>query len=308
LGGKAIVRALTEADVVLVVGCRLTSWMWDGKGPLVRGWPTQKVIHVDISPSVIGKNTLVEVGIEGDAKAVLTDLLSAVQERKEPVRGRAWTRYLVEIYHHYREQLEHLASDRSQSVMHPATLAKAVGEFIPDDALVVFDGGHTAFWSNDFTPILHPRTRFFEQGMGILGFGVPYAHAIKKLYPDRPVFHITGDGSFGFALQELDTARRYGWPVIHIIHNNEAWGIIKAGQLKRYGYAIGSDLSGTHYAEIAKSFGCYGERVTDPDQIQPALRRAVESGLPAVLDCLVRFEPHLSSDIFMEMGFIGLEF
>ena len=307
LGGNAIVHALTEADVALVVGCRLTSWMWDGQGPLVRGWPQQKVIHVDISPSVIGKNTLVEVGIEGDAKAVLTDLLAALEERIEPVQGRSWTRYLVDIYQRYREALEKEASDRSQAVMHPATLAKAVGEFIPEDALVVYDGGHTAFWSNDFTPVLKPRTRFFEQGMGILGFGVPYAHAIKKLYPDRPVFHITGDGSFGFALQELDTARRYNLPVIHIIHNNEAWGIIKAGQLKRYGYTIGSDLSGTQYAEIAKSFGCYGERITDPDQIKPALRRAVESGLPAVLDCLVRFEPHLSSDIFMEMGFIGLE-
>ena len=92
--------------------------------------------------------------------------------------------------------------------MHPAALAKAVAAALPADALAVFDGGHTTFWSNDLTPALEVRTRFHEPGMSHLGFGLPYALALQFAHPDRPVVNITGDGSFGFTLQELDTARR----------------------------------------------------------------------------------------------------
>jgi acetolactate synthase-1/2/3 large subunit len=313
IGGHAIPQALTEADVVLLVGCRLSSWLWDGNGPLVKGWPYQKVIQIDIHPSVIGNKTHVTVGIQGDAKAILTDLLSALEERMSPVSGRPWTRTVVETYRRYREELERLADDwenNGREAMHPATLAREVGQFISEharDAFVVLDGGAPYFWTNDFTPVFEPRTRFFEAGTGILGFGTPYAHAIKKLHPDRPVFNITGDGSFGFAMHELDTAKRYGLSVIHIIHDNGSWGIIKAGQKGMYGIELGVDLSESNYAEIAKGYGCYGERISDPKEIQPAIQRAMESGLPAVLDVEVRFAPHLTSKIFGEMGFIGVK-
>ncbi len=108
--------------------------------------------------------------------------------------------------------------------MHPAALAKAIADALPGDALAVFDGGHTTFWSNDFTPVDAVRTRFHEPGMSHLGFGLPYALSLQLQHPDRPVFNITGDGSFGFTLNELDTARRAGLPVVCIIHNNAVLG------------------------------------------------------------------------------------
>ena len=92
--------------------------------------------------------------------------------------------------------------------MHPAALARAVADAVPVDALAVYDGGHTTFWSNDFTPVHAVRTRLHEPGMSHLGFGLPFALAMQLQHPGRPVFNITGDGSFGFTLQELDTARR----------------------------------------------------------------------------------------------------
>ncbi len=91
--------------------------------------------------------------------------------------------------------------------MHPAQLARALGEALPEDALVVYDGAHTSFWSNDLTPVPGPRTRFHDSGSGHLGFGVPYAHALALLEPGRPVIDITGDGAFGFSVAELDTRR-----------------------------------------------------------------------------------------------------
>ena len=116
--------------------------------------------------------------------------------------------------------------------MHPAALARAIASAMPRDAIVVYDGGHTTFWSNDFTPVHDVRTRFHDPGMSQLGFGLPYALSLQLQHPDRPVFNITGDGSFGFTLHELDTARRYGLPVVNVIHNNAAWGIIRAGQTR----------------------------------------------------------------------------
>ena len=100
-------------------------------------------------------------------------------------------------------------------VMHPAALAHAIAAALPDNAIAVYDGGHTTFWSNDFTPVHSTRTRFHDPGMAQLGFGLPYALSLQLQHPDRPVFNITGDGAFGFTLQELDTARRYGLPVIN---------------------------------------------------------------------------------------------
>ena len=136
--------------------------------------------------------------------------------------------------------------------MHPAALAKAIADALPADALAVFDGGHTTFWSNDFTPVDAVRTRFHEPGMSHLGFGLPYALSLQLQQPGRPVFNITGDGSFGFTMNELDTARRQGLAVITVIHNNAAWGIIRAGQRMQLDFEMGTSLEGTDYAAIAR--------------------------------------------------------
>lgn len=300
-GGDAIHRACSEADVVLAVGCRFSSWLCSEAGPLVRHGPP--VIHIDVNPAVIGQNVTVAVGICADAKVALQALLPALRQRLATPPERSWLSTLSETYKAYRGILRGLSEDR-ETVMHPASLAQHLAQWLPQDALITFDGGHTSFWSNDFTPVFAPRTRFNEPGMTHLGFGLPWAIALKLLHPHCPVFNITGDGAFGFTLQELDTARRYGLPVINVIHNNASWGIIKFAYA-RAGFDNGTDLSGTDYASIAAGFGAFGERVERVDQIKPALQRAVDSGLPAVLDCRVRFEPHPALPAFARMSSAG---
>jgi acetolactate synthase-1/2/3 large subunit len=185
--------------------------------------------------------------------------------------------------------------------MHPAALARELGDALPADSLVVYDGGHTSFWSNDLTPALEPRTRFHEPGMAHLGFGVPYALALSALFPGRPVINITGDGAFGFTIAELDTARRYGLAAVHVIHNNAAWGVIRLGQ-EHAGFELGTDLGGTDYAAIARAFGCHGERIERPAEVRPALERALASGLPAIIDAQVGFEAHPGMRRFAAAG------
>lgn len=289
IGGEAVVRALAEADAVLAVGCRFSSWLWDGRAPAVRGWPEQELIQIDVDPAIVGRARPVSEGLVGDARAVLGQLLAALGDRTGAADP-AWRDGLVAEHRAARAALL-AAGEDGDPVLHPAALADALGRALPPDALVVYDGAHTSFFTNDFTPATAPRTRFHEPGMGHLGFGIPYANALKAAFPDRPVVNVTADGAFGFTLQELDTARRHGLDAVHVIHNNSAWGVIRLGQ-RRAGFELGTDLRGTDHVSIARAFGCFAERVETAAEVAPALARALASGLPAVLDVPVRLVPH----------------
>lgn len=301
IGGDAIQAAFKDADLILAIGCRFSSWLWNEGGALSKG--DAELININIDPMSLGANTPHALGIWADAASALEDLITALGNRTIPDRSE-WLAHLRTIHAGYRTKLDRMSEDDG-AVLHPARLGSALGKLLPQDALIAYDGGHTSFWSNDLTPATIERTRFHEPGMCQLGFGTPYAVALKLLYPDRPVFNICGDGAFGFTLSELDTARRYGLPIINIIHNNASWGVIKMGQRRSFDFSFGADLEGTDYAEIARGFGCHGEVVTTVEEAEPALQRAMASGLPAVLDCRVRFEAHPSMPYFARMNAFG---
>ncbi len=300
IAGGPVLRALREADVVLLAGCRVSSWLWEGSAPALGDPSDQHVIHLDVDPSaaagVLPDGTLV---LAGDVREGLASLLVALGDDSARA-DRSWLDSLVGEHEAHLARLVEGADDPAEA-MHPAVLARELGGWLPDDALVVYDGGHTTFWSNDLTPTLEPRTRFHDPGMAHLGFGLPYALALQAAHPGRTVVNITGDGAFGFTLAELDTARRHGLPVVTVIHDNAAWGVIRFGQA-RAGFELDTALDGLDYAAVARAFGCHGEHVTDLDAVLPALDRALASGLPAVVDVKTRFVPHPSLPRFAAMG------
>ncbi|MDE2372179.1 MAG: thiamine pyrophosphate-binding protein [Burkholderiales bacterium] len=302
IGGEPVLRALAEADVVLAIGCRWSSWMWDEQGPLVRR--PQRLIALNTDPAALGAPALHELAMQADAGLALADLLAALGARgaAAPAPG-PWLARLQGLRDAHRARIEALAAEPG-AVMHPAALALAIGRAMPKDALAVYDGGHTSFWSNDCTPVHAPRTRLHEPGMSHLGFGLPAALALQLLHPGRAVFHLTGDGSFGYTLNELDSARRHGLPVITIVHDNASWGVIGHGQ-SRAGFEFASGLEGCDYAAIARGFGCHGEVVTEAGQIAGAIDRARASGLPAVIDARTRFVPHPCMPAFGAMNRYG---
>ncbi|MBS0451038.1 MAG: thiamine pyrophosphate-binding protein [Proteobacteria bacterium] len=306
IAGAPVQEAFDGADLVLAVGCRWSSWMWDERGPLARRCP--RLISINIDASALGHPALHELALQADARAALDDLLAACDESVGQEVERDWLPQLRRARTDYEARLAALGeTSEPGQPMHPAALARAIGQALPADALAVFDGGHTTFWSNDLTPVHEVRTRFHEPGMSHLGFGLPYALALQAQQPGRAVALITGDGSFGFTLNELDTARRYRLPVLSIVHNNAAWGIIRAGQRNGLGFELGTALDDTDYAAIARGFGCHGERVTALSEVGPAMRRALASGLPAVLDCQTRFVPHPATPAFGSMNRFGFE-
>jgi len=302
IAGEPVRQAFAQADLVLAFGCRYSSWLWDEQGPWVRR--AQPHIHVDIDPAALGEPALNTLGIQADARAAAADLLAALRSAPVETVDGHWLPSLRAQRVEYERALAALGRDDVRP-MHPAALAAAIGRALPGDALAVFDGGHTTFWSNDLTPVRDVRTCFHDPGMCQLGFGLPFALALQIVHPGRPVFHITGDGSFGFSLQELDTARRLKLPVITLIHNNAAWGIIRAGQRRQFDFELGTDLAGSDYGAIARGFGCHGDTVHAPEDVAAAIERARASGLPAVIDCHVRFEPHPCMPAFGAMNRFG---
>jgi acetolactate synthase-1/2/3 large subunit len=302
IAGEPVRAAFAQADLVLAFGCRHSSWLWDEHGPFVRR--SHQHIHVDIDPSALGEPALHTIGMQADARAAAIDLLEALGPGRTPSADAAWLPSLRALRLQYEGALAALGAQDVRP-MHPAALAGAIGRALPRDALAVFDGGHTSFWSNDLTPVHDVRTRFHDPGMCQLGYGLPFALALQLAHPGRPVFNISGDGSFGFTLQELDTARRYKLPVITLIHNNAAWGVIRAGQRRQLDFEFGTDLAGTDHAAIARGFGCHGESVEAPGDVAAAIARALASELPAVIDCRTRFEPHPCMPAFGAMNRYG---
>lgn len=303
IAGDAVRQAFQEADTVVSVGCRYSSWMWDEQGAFARAHHRHLAINID--PSSLGLAAHHELALHADAALALDDILRLLQEQGRHAATEAdWLHGLRNTRLAYEARLHAMADETStpQEAMHPAALARAIGRALPANALAVFDGGHTTFWSNDLTPASEPRTRLHEPGMSHLGFGLPFAMALQLAHPNRPVFNLTGDGSFGFTLQELDSARRHGLPVVTVIHNNAAWGIIRSGQRKQLDFELGTGLEDTDYAAIARGFGCHGERVEQVQDIPGAIERALASGRPAVLDCQTRFVPHPAMPLFASMN------
>jgi acetolactate synthase-1/2/3 large subunit len=285
--------AQATADVVLLVGGRLGDLDFWGRPPAWGELETQTWIQVDICAENIALNRPVDLAIVGDAKAVLRDLLAAVKERTpqrqewpgiEDARAaqEAWLRGFLE------------GAESNAVPIHPLRLMREVRDFFPREAICAVDGGTTAVWAFYLNRVYAPRTFLWAADSGHLGTGVPYAIGAKLARPDLPVYCITGDGSFALNAVELETARRLGAPVVVIIANDRAWGMIKGGQRLAYeGRYIGVDFTDARYDQLAEALGGYGERVTRPDQIRPALERAMESGLPAVLDVIVDPEVHM---------------
>jgi len=299
--------AQATADVVLLVGGRLGDLDFWGKPPAWGEEGAQKWIQIDICPQSIGLNRPVDVAIVGDAKATLRALLEAVKRRTPQRREHPSLAEAREAQAAWLGQWEEWAHSDATPI-HPLRLVREVREFFPREAITCVDGGNTSVWCAYLNRVYEPRTFLWASDSGHLGTGLPYAMGAKLARPDVPVYLITGDGAFMFNVQELETARRLQLPIVVVVSNDRAWGMIKGGQMLGYeSRFIGVDFFDVRYDRIAQACGCYGERVEKPDQIRPALERAMASGLPAVLDVLVDPEANLNPPDLETLDAIWME-
>jgi acetolactate synthase-1/2/3 large subunit len=292
--GGGMLTAVSSADVILTVGCTFSELDFWGEPPFWAAPEVQKVIQVDVDPRSIGLNREVDVGIVGDAKAVLGQLVDALSSGiAEKVESREFTATVKAVESQARAGVEEMAKSDA-SPIHPLRLVKEVADFFGEEAILVMDGGNIGLWGAMGTRVYRPRSFLWAGGSGHLGTGLPFALGAKMAAPDRPVYVLHGDGAFLFSVMELETAARLSLPVIDVVANDRSFSMIKGAQEvafeKRY---CGVDFTDVRLDRIAEAMGCLGIRVEEPSGIRPALEQAVSSGRPAVIDVLIDCEANL---------------
>ncbi len=304
----ALMNTATSSDLVISVGCKWGYGLSYGLPPL---WPkNQKLIQINIDSVEIGKNRPVNVAIVGDCKIVLNHLLKKMEENLPKEKITEWTQWNAEQQEFKRMLLNKLYKKMNSDKVPilPQRLFKELNDVVSSDTILVFDGGDILIFAAEqvaSSKPRSPRTTLFPFMMGHLGAGIPFALGAKIAHPDKNVGLLVGDGSFLFNIQELETAVRYNLPIVIIIANNNSWGMIKSTQSVMLGRRyIDTDFPDIDYAKIAEGFGCYTETVIKPNEIQPALQRALESGKPAVLDVKIQWMIPKATKLMNQLGLV----
>jgi acetolactate synthase-1/2/3 large subunit len=276
-------EALAEADVALIVGTPLDFRLGYGAGIA----ETAKIVQVDSDAAEIGRNRSVDVGITGDSRSVLEQLAAETSARRN---AGGWLRQLRDQEQAKAER--QAAFERSDQVpIHHFRLAKELDTVAraAGDSMFVADGGNWVAIAAKVIGLRKPG-RWLDPGpLGCLGVGAPFAIASKLLHPDRPVFVIQGDGSFGFNGMDFETALRFKLPMVVVVGNDAAWGQIRLPQVQLFGpeKSPATQLAPTRYDRVVEALGGHGEHVTEPAAIRPALERALASGTVACVNVIL---------------------
>jgi acetolactate synthase I/II/III large subunit len=193
-----------------------------------------------------------------------------------------------------------LAPPGKDGYMHPNRILAALSDVLAPDAIAIADGGDILSFARVG---LNTRTYLDSGAFGCLGVGIPFGIAAALACPERQVVVVSGDGAFGFNAMEIDTAKRHDARVVFIIANNAAWNIERLDQEMNYGgRVVGTTLQYADYAMMARAFGLQGERVTDPEQLRPALEQAF-ANTPSLIDVVITRDA-LSSDAGKGLGWV----
>tara|TARA_B100000809_G_scaffold15364_2_gene13833 strand:+ start:11590 stop:13221 length:1632 start_codon:yes stop_codon:yes gene_type:complete len=272
--------AFRQADVVLVVGTRFNWMMTFGN----RIAPTSKIIQIDIYGAELGHNRSIEIGIEGDAKAVLKQMIDEVgRSGFESKAESKWIETLRQADLDRRERVAPLENSEQRPI-HPLRLCKELRDVMDRDAIIAVDGNEILHYGRQSVPTYFPGHRLNSGPSGCMGVGLPYAIGAKIAKPEKQVVALHGDGSLGMNIQDFDTAVRHNLPIVIVVSNNEGWTARVEGIRKP-----GRELGFTRFDKVAEALGGYGELVEDPNDIRPALERAFDAGVPAIVN--VRTDP-----------------
>jgi acetolactate synthase-1/2/3 large subunit len=280
----ALTQMGSAPDIVLLLGTRLGLFTGGRSGMLIPD--SAGVIQVDIDGTEIGRNRDIELGIVADCREALLALNVASRETRWPDRS-AWQE-MVRQTRAFPNAMFSAALMQTEPPIHPYRLAHAIAATVERDAIMVADGGETASWM-DMAAEVRGGGHWLSHGyLGCLGVGMPFALAAKVAHPDRQVVCIIGDGSVGLNFAEFDTMVRHGLNVVTVVNNDRQWGMSAHGQELMYGKerTVVTALAPTRYDLAAAGFGCHAEHVERPDELVPALQRALASGRPACVNVM----------------------
>ena len=273
LRNDPVAREDPNFDVILAVGTRLANPAWLGG---------QRVVQIDIDPEELGRNYENTHGITGDARQTLETLGAALTEIMPPRASRA-----AEV-----DSLRKRRAETSLRVEPQETLTATIRAAMPDDGILISGMTQVGYYSRAFFPVYQPRTFITSSYSGNLGYAFPVALGAKVAQPDKAVVAVSGDGGFLFNSQELATAVQYGINVVVVVFNDNAYGNVLRDQVNRFeGRIYGAALHNPDFVKLAEAYGARGMRAEGAGQLDSALREALATDAPTLIEVPVQSMP-----------------
>lgn len=274
--------AVTDCDLLIAVGVRFDDRV---TGRIEAFAPGAQIVHIDIDPAEIGKNKPIDVPIVGDAKTVLQAM---IQRMKPPGARGKWQDQIRVWKEKYPLQY------REDGALRPQYIIRELSDLLKGEAVIVSEVGQNQMWTAQYFCFKKPRTWITSGGLGTMGYGFPAAMGAHFAQPEVPVFVIAGDGSFQMNIQELGTVAQYNIPVKVVILNNMYLGMVRQWQEifydRRYSY---TELPSVEFVKIAAAYGIDGVRVETCDEVLPALKLALDTDGPFVMDFRIEREENV---------------
>ncbi|MEI7433810.1 MAG: biosynthetic-type acetolactate synthase large subunit [Methanomicrobiales archaeon] len=274
--------AVTECDLLIAVGVRFDDRV---TGKLDTFAPHAKIIHIDIDPAEIGKNKKVDVPIVGDVRNILGELVQKLQKTghyqtwHEKIKG--WKK-------------KHPLRYKDDGKLRPQYIIQQLSALLGEDDIIVSEVGQNQMWTAQYYCFRKPRTWITSGGLGTMGYGLPASMGVHYARPDQTVFDIAGDGSIQMNIQELGTIAQYKIPVKIAILNNQYLGMVRQWQElfydRRYSF---TELPAVDFVKIAQAYGIDGIRVESRDEVQSALKTAINTPGPFMLDFRIEREENV---------------
>jgi acetolactate synthase I/II/III large subunit len=285
-GNKWANLAVQNSDVIFTIGCRFSDRITGNIGHFA---PKARMIHADIDPSEIGKNVRVDIPIVGDAKKVLSAMLStaktaAEKESKLAKKHTEWGQRLEQWKSEFAQE-----TDFADVPIKPQKIICEVQKIIdsdPKNTIISTEVGRNQLWAFHYLNVRTPRNWLTSGGLGTMGAGFPMALGAQVARPDAKVLNMAGDGSFQMTMQDLATCVTNDLPVINVIFDDASLGNVRMWQRLFYeGRYSETDLKNNpDFCKIADAYGCFSRRIERPGEIAGALKEALDSGKPSIID------------------------
>jgi len=281
-GTAASAEAVRKCDLLIAAGCRFSDRVTNNHGQFARN---AKILHVDIDPAEINKNIASDMSITGDLKAILDKLAKAIPANHK----NEWNSGIEKLK---TREIENQKNTRTK-YLRPRFIIQETAKALGEKTIVVTDVGQHQIWTAQYYPFKNPRSFLSSAGMGTMGFGMGAAAGAKLANPDSPVVLFSGDGCFRMNCAEMATLVKYSLPVLIIVFNNSALGMLRQWQKALYKSRYSQtdlDEHGPDFISLAHAYGASGFRVTDESSFLHALEKSaklLESGKPALIEAVI---------------------
>lgn len=274
-GTKTSNYAMCECDLLITLGARFSDRV---TGDTKTFAPKAKILQIDVDAAEINKNIVVDASVIGDLKEVLKLLLEKIPEKSHE----QWVQHIQDMKAKYPLNYDH------SQLTGPYVIQKLY-ELTGGDAIISTDVGQHQMWAAQYFKFKEPRTFLTSGGLGTMGYGLGAAIGAKMGCPDKTVVNIAGDGCFRMNMNEIATAVRCGKPLVQIILNNHVLGMVRQWQTLFYDHRYSQTVlnDGVDFVKVSEAMGAKAIRVTKMEEVEPALKMALSSEGPVVLDCWI---------------------